>query len=266
MNPSGWTRGKRSARASAGPRLAAAAGLDPAEVDRKIMERAERSFLYLRRHVDPDTAARVRDLAIPGVYLEREFRRYYPEAEAVAHIVGFTDIDGVGQEGVELAHDAVLRGVSGAKQVIQDRFGRSVEDVQNVRSARPGRDVHLTIDLRLQSLAYRALKAAVVHHEAAAGSVVVVDVRTGEIHAMVNQPSYKPERPGEAQRTGHPQPGGHRRVRARLHGQALRSHRGRSSPARSIPGPRWTPRLATCGSVGTWCATGATSVSSTSRG
>ena len=164
------------------------------------MERAERSFVYLRRHVDPDTAARVRALTVPGVYFEREFRRYYPEAEVVAHVVGFTDIDGVGQEGVEFAYDSVLRGVSGAKQVIQDRLGRSVEDVQNVRSARPGRDVYLTLDLRLQSLAYRALKSAVAHHEAAAGSVVVVDARTGEIHAMVNQPSYNPNDP--AKRSG----------------------------------------------------------------
>ena len=182
------------------PGLAAATGLDPSEVDRRIMERAERSFVYLRRHVDPDTAARVRALTVPGVYFEREFRRYYPEAEVVAHVVGFTDIDGVGQEGVEFAYDSVLRGVSGAKQVIQDRLGRSVEDVQNVRSARPGRDVYLTLDLRLQSLAYRALKSAVAHHEAAAGSVVVVDARTGEIHAMVNQPSYNPNDP--AKRSG----------------------------------------------------------------
>ena len=179
------------------PALAAAAGLDPSEVDRRLMERADRSFVYLRRHVDPDTAARIRELGVPGVYFEREFRRYYPEAEVVAHVVGFTDIDGVGQEGVEFAYDSLLRGVSGAKQVIQDRLGRSVEDVQNVRSARPGRDVYLTIDLRLQSLAYRALKAAVVHHEAAAGSVVVIDARTGDIHAMVNQPSYNPNDPAK---------------------------------------------------------------------
>ena len=177
------------------PELAAAIGLDPSGLDTRLMERAERSFVYLRRHVDPDTAARARALAIPGVYFEREFRRYYPEAEVAAHVVGFTDIDGEGQEGVEFAYDSVLRGVSGAKQVIQDRLGRSVEDVQNVRSARPGHDVYLTIDLRLQSLAYRALKAAVAHHRASAGSVVVIDARTGEIHAMVNQPSYNPNDP-----------------------------------------------------------------------
>ena len=191
-----WVDPRESVRArERWPELAAALELDPSQLDRKLMERAERSFVYLRRHVDPDTAARARALAIPGVYFEREFRRYYPEAEVVAHVVGFTDIDGVGQEGVEFAYDSVLRGVSGAKQVIQDRLGRSVEDVQNVRSARPGHDVFLTIDLRLQSLAYRALKAAVVHHEAAAGSVVVVDARTGDIHAMVNQPSYNPNDP-----------------------------------------------------------------------
>ena len=179
------------------PELAVAAGLDPAEVERKLKERADRSFVYLRRHVEPDVAARVRDLAVPGVYFEREFRRYYPEAEVAAHVVGFTNIDGEGQEGVEFAYDSVLRGQSGAKQVIQDRLGRSVEDVQNVRSPRPGRDVHLTIDLRLQSLAYRALKAAVLRHEASAGSLVVVSTETGEIHAMVNQPSYNPNDPGK---------------------------------------------------------------------
>ena len=181
------------------PELAAASGLDPAEVAKKLDERAERSFVYLRRHVEPDVAARVRALRIPGVYFEREFRRYYPEAEVAAHVVGFTNIDGEGQEGVEFAFDEVLRGQAGAKQVIQDRLGRSVEDVQNVRSARPGGDVHLTIDLRLQSLAYRALKAAVLRHEANAGSVVVLDARTGEIHAMVNQPSYNPNNPAKRQ-------------------------------------------------------------------
>ena len=179
------------------PELAAAAELDSEELVRKLDERSERSFVYLRRHAEPDVAARVRALGLPGVYIEREFRRYYPEAEVAAHVVGFTNIEGAGQEGVEFAYDEVLRGLSGAKQVIQDRFGRSVEDVQNVRSAQPGRDVHLTLDLRLQSLAYRALKAAVQRHEAQAGSVVVVDARTGEIHAIVNQPSYNPNDPAK---------------------------------------------------------------------
>ena len=182
------------------PELAAALGLDPAALDRKLMDRAERSFVYLRRHIDPGQADRVRALALPGVYSDREFRRYYPEAEVAAHVVGFTDIDGDGQEGAEFAYDSVLRGVPGAKQVIRDRLGRSVEDIQNVRSPRPGRDVYLTIDLRLQSLAYRALKAAVAHHQATSGSVVVVDAPTGEIHAMVNQPSYNPNDP--AKRSG----------------------------------------------------------------
>jgi len=179
------------------PELAAAAAVDSEELARKLDERSERSFVYLRRHVEPDVAARVRSLGIAGVYIEREFRRYYPEAEVAAHVVGFTNIDGQGQEGVEFAYDEVLKGHSGAKEVIQDRLGRSVEDVQNVSSARPGRDVYLTIDVRLQSLAHRALKAAVQRHEAEAGSVVVVDVRTGEIHAMVNQPSYNPNDPAK---------------------------------------------------------------------
>ena len=175
------------------PELAAALGLDPSALDGKLG--SERHFVYLRRHVNPELAARALALALPGVYSRREFRRYYPEGEVVAHVVGFTDIDGAGQEGVELTYDSMLRGVPGAKQVIRDRLGRSVEDVQNVRSPEPGRDVHLTIDLRVQSLAYRALKAAVARHQAASGSVVVVDARTGEIHAMVNQPSYNPNDP-----------------------------------------------------------------------
>ena len=182
------------------PELAAAIGLDPARVERRLIERAERSFVYLRRHVDPETAARVRRLAVPGVYFQREFRRYYPEAEVAAHVVGFAGIDGAGREGAELGLDAELRGVAGKKLVLQDRFGHSVEDVQNVRSGRPGRDVHLTIDLRLQSLAYRALKAAVRRHQAVSGSLVVIGARTGEIHALVNQPSYNQNDP--AQRSG----------------------------------------------------------------
>ena len=182
------------------PELAAAIGLESSRMERRLLERAERSFVYLRRHVDPETAARVRRLAVPGVYFQREFRRYYPEAEVAAHVVGFTGIDGKGREGVELALDSELRGIVGEKLVLQDRFGHSVEDVQNVRSARPGRDVRLTIDLRLQSLAYRALKAAVLRHQAVSGSLVVVGARTGEIHALVNQPSYNQNDP--AQRSG----------------------------------------------------------------
>ena len=196
-----WADPREAVRArSRWPELAAVLGLDPAGLDRKLMERAERSFVYLRRHIDPGTAARALALALPGVHSEREFRRYYPEGEVAAHVVGFTDIDGEGQEGVEFAYDEMLGGVPGAKLVIRDRLGRSVEDVRNKRSARPGQDVYLTIDLRLQALAYRALKAAVARHEAAAGSVVVVDARTGEIHAMANQPSYNPNDP--ARRSG----------------------------------------------------------------
>lgn len=183
------------------PRLAAALGLDPSRLEQRLLERSTHSFFeYLRRHADPETAERVRALAVPGVYFEREFRRYYPEAEATAHVVGFTDIDGAGQEGAELGHDSLLLGVAGKKKVIQDRLGRSVEDVENVRTARPGRDVRLTIDLRIQSLAYRALKAAVRRHDALGGSLVVIDARTGDVYALVNQPSYNPNDP--SQRSG----------------------------------------------------------------
>ena len=174
------------------PELAAALGLTLSELEDKLLPRAERSFVYVKRHADPETASRALSLGISGVHAEREYRRYYPEAEVAAHVVGFANINGEGQEGAEFAYDSILRGQSGAKQVLKDRKGRIVEDVQNVRSARPGRDVYLTIDLALQSLAYRALKAAVVHHQALAGTVVVADARTGEIHALANQPSYNP--------------------------------------------------------------------------
>ena len=175
------------------PELAAVLGLDASVLDRKLGSR--RHFVYLRRHVDPELAARALALDLPGVYSKREFRRYYPEGEVAAHVVGFTNIDGDGQEGVELAYEEDLRGSPGEKQVIRDRLGRGVEDVRNVQSPRSGRDLYLTIDLRLQSLAYGALKEAVARHQAAAGSLVVVDARTGEVHAMVNQPSYNPNDP-----------------------------------------------------------------------
>lgn len=172
--------------------LASALGLDYAELKSKILQRADREFLYLRRHVDPDMAKAVMDLGIPGVSLQREYRRYYPEGEVAAHIVGFTDIDESGQEGAELAQDRWLRGTSGAKWVLKDRFGRVVEDVAAIKDPAPGHDLTLSIDRRIQYLAYRELKAAVQAHHADSGSAVVMDVRTGEVLAMVNQPSYNP--------------------------------------------------------------------------
>jgi cell division protein FtsI (penicillin-binding protein 3) len=172
--------------------LARVLGMDGRELQRRLSERATREFVYLRRHVNPDVAARVEALGVPGVALQREFRRYYPMGEVAAHVLGFTNIDDQGQEGLELALDERLTGQPGAKRVLRDRLGRVIRDVENIRPARPGQDVTLTLDQRVQYLAYRELKAAVQAHGARAGSVVVMDARSGDILAMVNQPAYNP--------------------------------------------------------------------------
>jgi cell division protein FtsI (penicillin-binding protein 3) len=140
----------------------------------------------------PEQAAHIKALGIPGVYLLREYKRYYPAGEVSGHVVGFTTIDDKGQEGLELGFDQLLNGEDGAKRVIQDMQGRYVENVESIRAPRPGRDLTTSIDLRIQYLAYRELKAAMQEYQARAGSIIVVDVDTGEVLAMVNQPSYNP--------------------------------------------------------------------------
>ena len=174
------------------PRLAAALHQDRQELARRITSNLEREFLYLARHRQPAEAQQIKALGIPGVYLSREYRRYYPAGEVTGHILGFTNVDDAGQEGLELAFDHWLAGEDGAKRVIQDRYGRTVQDVESIRPARPGRDLVLSIDLRIQYLAYRELKAAMRDQHARAGSAVVLDVTTGEVLAMVNQPAYNP--------------------------------------------------------------------------
>lgn len=173
-------------------RLCVELNLDINELQQQLADYADKEFVYLKRHVIPEIAQRVTDLNIPGVFLTREYRRYYPAGEVTAHVVGFTNIDDVGQEGVELALDAQLRGTPGSKRVIKDRLGRVVEEVEQVSLPRHGEDVVLTIDRRIQYLAYRELKAAVARHRADAGSVVILDAMSGEILAMANQPSYNP--------------------------------------------------------------------------
>lgn len=179
--------------------LAGVLGLKTDELSRYLAARSDREFVYLRRHVTPDLAQRVTDLRLPGVALQREYRRYYPLGEVAAHVVGYTDIDDRGQEGLELAFDGWLSGEPGSKLVIKDRLGRSVENVARVRDPKPGRDLSLSLDRRLQYLAYRGLKSAIAEHGAASGSVVVLDVPTGEVLAMVNQPGYNPN---QRQRSG----------------------------------------------------------------
>ncbi len=174
------------------PLLAEALNRDPQWLTRRITSNLEREFVYLVRHMRPYDAEQVQSLGVPGVHLLREYRRYYPAGEVAGHLVGFTSVDDVGQEGLELAYDHWLGGEPGAKRVIQDRLGRTVEDVEGIRPPRPGQELACSVDLRIQYLAYRELKAAVQQHGARAGSVVVLDVRTGEVLAMVNQPAYNP--------------------------------------------------------------------------
>ena len=174
------------------PKLAKALKEDQQLLARRITSNLDREFLYLVRHMPPEQAAHIKALGIPGVYLLREYRRYYPAGEVAGHVVGFTTVDDQGQEGLELGYDQLLNGEDGAKRVIQDLYGRYVENVESIRAPRPGRDLVTSIDLRIQYLAYRELKSAMQEYRAQAGSVIVIDVDTGEVLAMVNQPSYNP--------------------------------------------------------------------------
>jgi cell division protein FtsI (penicillin-binding protein 3) len=173
-------------------RLAELIDLDVDYMRRLLGQRQGREFVYLRRHIAPHLAQQVTHLGVPGVYLQREYRRYYPAGEVAAHLVGFTNIDDEGQEGLELAFDQWLSGEAGAKRVIKDGRRHIIENVENIRSARPGKNLALSIDRRIQYLAYRELKAAVRQHHARSGSVVVLDNHTGEVLAQVNQPSFNP--------------------------------------------------------------------------
>jgi cell division protein FtsI (penicillin-binding protein 3) len=162
------------------------------QLEQKLGARMEKEFVYLKRHITPELAEQVMALAIPGVSMQHEYRRYYPLGEVTSHVVGFTNIDDVGQEGVELMMEPQLRGVPGSKRVIKDRLGRIVENVESIHEPRPGEDLTLSLDRRIQYLAYRELLGAVQRHKAKGGSAVVLDVQSGEILAMVNQPAYNP--------------------------------------------------------------------------
>jgi cell division protein FtsI (penicillin-binding protein 3) len=156
----------------------------------KIRSNQDKEFIYLKRHVPPELAAQVDALSITGVALQSEYRRYYPTGEVTAHVLGFDDIDDSGQEGIELAYDSWLKGEPGKKRVIRDRLGRTFNDIERIRDAVPGKVVKLSIDKDLQYLTYRTLKAAVLKNNAVAGSAVVLDVKTGQVLAMANQPSF----------------------------------------------------------------------------
>ncbi|HJU27498.1 MAG TPA: penicillin-binding protein 2 [Rhodanobacteraceae bacterium] len=174
------------------PKLAKALDVDVGELTKRLKERSRREFVYLRRQMSPEAAKDVLDLGIPGVSSQREYKRYYPSGAVLAHVLGFTNIDDRGQEGLELAYDSWLAGKPGLKRVIRDRLGRTVEDVEQIRAPSPGHDLTLSIDSRIQYLAYTALAQAIARHTATSGSMVILDVATGEILAMVNVPSYNP--------------------------------------------------------------------------
>ena len=158
----------------------------------RVEPHSNREFIYLARHLAPEDAEQVLALRVPGIYSLTEYRRYYPAGEVASHLVGFTNIDEVGQEGIELAMESRLRGQPGRKKVVRDLHGRVIQDIELLQEASPGQDVALSIDLRLQYLAYRELMSTVTRHRAAGGSVVVLDAQTGEVLAMVNQPGYNP--------------------------------------------------------------------------
>ncbi|MAK51258.1 penicillin-binding protein 2 [Marinobacter sp. UBA2498] len=172
--------------------LARLLDINEASLRQRLEEYSGREFIYLRRKVQPDLARMVLELEIDGIYTRQEYRRYYPAGEVTAHVVGFTDIDERGQEGIELAYNQWLSGETGRKRVLKDNRGRVIKDLTLIRDASPGQNLALSIDLRLQYLAYRELKAVVAAHNARGGTLVMLDVDTGEVLAMVNQGSYNP--------------------------------------------------------------------------
>jgi len=188
-----WANGKelQSGKAKWGE-LATALGQDAKTFSERLAAAREREFIYLVRGLTPEQGQRILDLKVPGVYAIEEFRRFYPAGEVAAHVVGFTDIDDRGREGMELAFEDWLAGVPGKRQVLKDRRGRLIKDVQVAQNAKAGKALALSIDLRLQYLAHRELRNALIENGAKAGSLVMVDVKTGEVLAMVNQPTYNP--------------------------------------------------------------------------
>ena len=174
------------------PKVARLLSLNPQTLIGSIKENASRRFMYLKRQVTPELAEHINSLNVRGVHVDQTFRRFYPTGEVTTHLVGFTNVDGKGQEGFELALNDLLHGEPGRALVLQDRKGRTIKHLQSIQEAAPGQDVSLSIDLRLQYLAYRELKDAVQTHKADSASAVILDAHSGEVLALVNQPSYNP--------------------------------------------------------------------------
>ncbi len=172
--------------------LARLLGQSAAQLRKDLETRNGRQFYYLQRQLPPSEAGRILELGAPGVFSQREYRRYYPAAEVTAQLVGLCNIDGIGQEGLERGFDELLAGLPGQRLVIQDRLGRVVDDLDEFKPSRPGRDIDLSIDLRLQHFAYAELKSAVSAHKAKGGVILVADVATGELLALATQPGFNP--------------------------------------------------------------------------
>ncbi len=172
--------------------LARLMGMPLRDLQQRLAKNEDRTFLYLKRQVPMDVAEKIEALKLEGIHQQRETLRTYPEGEVIAHVLGFTNIEGKGQEGMELAYEEQLAGKPGSRRVIKDRIGRVVEDVQAIQEPIHGHDLTLSIDSRVQYLAFSHLKAAVEEYEALGGAALVADARTGEILALVNLPTYNP--------------------------------------------------------------------------
>ena len=174
-------------------KLRALAGLlDMSERDLRKKLDSDRSFVYLKRQVEHETAEQIVKLGIEGIQTRKEYKRFYPEGEVMAHVVGFTNVEDAGQDGMELAAQKTLAGVTGSRRVIKDRLGHIVEDIEAIREPHDGRDLALSIDSKIQYIAFSHLKEAVEQYKAKAGGIVVLDVKTGEVLALANLPTYNP--------------------------------------------------------------------------
>jgi cell division protein FtsI (penicillin-binding protein 3) len=172
--------------------LAEALNLDAEKLKNLVVNRKNKKFIYIKRREPPYVADSVRALNIKGVEFRDEFKRYYPAGEIFPQLIGFTDANDIGKEGIESTYDQWLAGTTGRKKVMQDRFGHVIKDIQEVTAAKPGKDINLSVDRRLQYIAYKALKTAVYQHNAKKGAAIILDVTTGEVLAMASLPSYNP--------------------------------------------------------------------------
>lgn len=188
-----WINPKEITRNPAGiERLASTLLLDAEVLNSSVQANATREFLYVKRRIPPAEAQRLLAQKIPGVYAQQEYQRYYPQGEVTAHLIGFSNVDDVGQEGMELAYEDWLRGRPGSRQVMKDRQGRIIEELNILETAQSGSNLQLSIDFRIQNLAYRELKSEFLKRRAKSATVVVMDIATGEVLAMASLPSFNP--------------------------------------------------------------------------